>query len=69
MYKIKGREVDITVSGYGDETIIESGYYTDTGEELTDDEMDYLMNAYGCDIVQAQADRYADALYDLMNDK
>lgn len=67
--KIKGREVEIEVSGYGDDLIIESGYYVDTGEDLTDDELDYLMNAYGCDIAQRQEDRYADDLYDRMNDR
>lgn len=68
-YKLNGREVEIEVSGYGDNTMIESGYYVDTGTDLSDDELDELMNDYGCDIAQSQAERYADDLYDRMNDR
>lgn len=69
MYKLNNREVEIEVSGYGDEVIIESGYYADTGEDLSDDELDQLMDDYGPEIAQSQAESYADDLYDLINDR
>lgn len=69
MYKLNGREVEIEVSGYGDEVMIESGYFADSGEDLSDDELDQLMDIYGSEIAQSQAEGYADDLYDLMNDR
>jgi hypothetical protein len=69
MYKLNNREVEIEVSGFGDEVMIESGYYVDNGEELDDEEMDELLDAYGCDIAQGQVERYADDLYDRMGDR
>jgi hypothetical protein len=69
MYKLNDREVEIEVSGFGDEVMIESGYYVDTGENLNDEEMDELLDAYGCEIAQGQAELHADNLYDMMNDR
>ena len=69
MYKLNNREVEIEVSGFGDEVMIESGYYVDNGEELDDEEMDELLDAYGCDIAQGQVERHADDLYDRMGDR
>lgn len=68
-YKLNGREVEIEVSGYNDEIEINAATYTDTGEDLTDDEVDELMNIYACDIAQAQDERGADDAYDRENDR
>lgn len=44
MYQLNGRQVEITASHskYEEDSYVESAYYIDTGEDLTDEECNIL---------------------------
>lgn len=50
----KGRPVDFSVEGWGDDAQINEAYYTDTPVEITeapdDDELEYLERTYAAEI-------------------
>lgn len=46
-YELNGREVvDLEGEAAGEDSYITSAYYMDTGEELTDDEIETLVDKY-----------------------
>ena len=46
-YELNGREVvDLEGEAVGEDSYITSAYYMDTGEELTDDEIETLVDKY-----------------------
>lgn len=51
-FELNGREVvDLEMDGgYGTDPFIGAAYYLDTGEELTDEEIEDLVNKYPADL-------------------
>lgn len=72
--KLNGREVEVTFDTNGGEMediYISSGFYTDTDEELTDEEIDILQDQNGDALYEAWLDMNisaADAMVDRMGD-
>ena len=72
--RLNGREVEVTFDTNGremEDIYISSGFYTDTDEELTDEEIDLLQDQNGDALYEAWLDMNisaADAMVDRMGD-
>ncbi len=72
--KLNGREVEVTFDTNGremEDIFISSGFYTDTNEDLTDEELDLLQNENEDALYEAWLDMNisaADAMVDRMGD-
>lgn len=67
----EGREIEITVRGAEDDVQIDSAQYVDSGEEVPDSEIDWIMDNCGDELYQAYMERCIDmacALHDRMKD-
>lgn len=53
----QGREVDILVSGHGDEIEIEYIQYVDSEVEVPDSEVDFIMDAYAGELEMMALER------------
>lgn len=55
-----GREVELSVYGQHDDVQIDEAYYTDTGEDVPDNVVDYLMDTYGDKLFEAFQENQVD---------